>query len=487
MESYLSIIENNLGYSAIHIATGIIVIVILICLLGVMGSRRKAIKQVAALEKTQADLEQAQTQLSENLQASQEQLQHLENELTAKNHQIEQEKQTAQHQAGRVALLEEQINQRRHKLAEVLDTLAKDFTLEAAVYDSADEEQEDLLWQRHSAALGQLTQRLQTEEQRRKALELSRQTTQTQLAEKEAILGELRQTLDAQTAQIANLEQSINEQQALMQGQLDNSTAELAKLQTKNHAYAATIGKLETGRMQVFNDLNLATQKIHQLESALTNKEKGVEPIKQEPIAPVPTAQEAAVQQTIEQEPVAQKRAPSLPQLEEAAVSQLPQPETAETTQQAAPRFNKLLGTIGLGKKQPVEELSEPATEELPADQPEMAEFTQQTTPQVNKLFGAFGLGKKQPAEDRSEPVTEEPPADQPETAESTQQATPRVNKLLGAIGLGKKQPAEDTETKSDLDTTRQPVSENDETTPANPMPEQLKGFFQKITAFTKK
>ncbi len=305
----------------------------------------------------------------------------------------------------------------------MLDTLAKEFTLEAAVYDSADAEQEDLLWQRHSLALAQLAQRLQTEEQHRKTLELAQQTAQTQLTEKGAALDELKQALDNQAAQIANLKQDFTEQNALMQTQLDNSQEELAKLQAKNRSNKATISKLETGRMQVFNDLNLALQKICQLEAVLANKATAVEPTKQEPL----------VQQHAASESIAPKQKPLSIQTE--APAEQPSGESREPAPQASP-----------AAKAP-----EPQQEASPAGQAQAE--PPETAPQAAQLFG----------------------------------------KLLGAIGLGKRQaseapaPTENAAPEALQDTTEQPLGQNGETAPASLIPEQLKVFFKKATAFSKK
>ena len=418
METYLSIIENNLNHSAIYIVAVTIAISLLICLLAVMGSRRKALKQIAALEKAQAMHEQAQAQLSEDLQATQEQLQHLKNELAIKDShitQLEQEKQAAQRQAERATILEEEISQHRHKLAEMLDTLAKDFTLEAAVYDSADAEQENLLWQRHDAALAQLGQRLQAEEQRRKTLELTQQAAQTQLTEKETSLQELRQALDAQIVQFANLKKDFTEQQTLMQAQLDGSEAELAKLQAKNRSNKAAISKLETGRMQVFNDLNLAAQKIRRLEMALTDKTNTIGPIKQEPIA--------------EQHTVPDTIAPN------------PEPLGIQTDSPAgqAPEHDDPPVTA----ESPVADAPEPQHEAPPTGQ-----ATAEAAQRFNKLLGVIGLGKQQAAKADDEPVTAEAPQDT---------------------------------------TVGQPSGQNDGSAPANPISGQLKGWFEKVTAFSKK
>lgn len=418
MQTYLSIIENNLCSAVFYAAAGIIIASVMLCILIRSRYRSKVVSLGAALEKEQTANEQERIQLSDNLRLADEKTKQLEEELNNKNARIEQIENAIpafQAQAEQATILEEEIKQRNDYLVELLDTFEKEFGLDAndlAVFDSL---QEETLWQRHSAVIGALINRLHAEEQSRAELEQTQRTWQMQLIEKEseaqglnktiedqrahiaqieqhlaqqqamiqeqqnteatlqdlrktldgqhayiaqieqnfaeqqnneAALQDLRNTVEEQCAHIAQIEQSLAEQQEIMQEQQAAAEENILKLQTKIRAYKAYIGKLELGRMKVFNDLNLAAQKIHQLEIALENVPPVVEPA----ASVEPLVEEAAVQQQ-----------------EEAPEPLQPDIETAEEMKQSKPLLARIMDSVKADlsqDQQAAEKEEEPASEQ---------------------------------------------------------------------------------------------------------------------------
>lgn len=434
MQTYLSIIENNLYYAVIFTATGVIIASIILCFLIRARYRSKVVNLSAALEKEQSADMQERTLLNDKLNRADETIKQLEEELNNKKAHIEQIENTIpafQAQAEQATILEEEIKQRNDYLVELLDTFEKEFGLDAgdlAIFDSL---QEETLWQRHSAVIAALINRLHAEEQSRAELEQTQRTWQMQLIEKEADLQELsktledqrahsaqieqhlaeqqamiqeqqnteatlqdlrktldgqhayiaqieqnfaeqqnneaalqdlRNTIEEQCAHIAQIEQNLAEQQTMMQEQQTSAEEDILKLQAKNRSYKAYIGKLESGRMKVFNDLNLAAQKIHQLEIALENKASVVEPIT--PVEP------------IEQEPAVQHA--EQPELEQ------PDIEIAEEIKQPKPLFARLIDSVKTDLNLD-QQAAEKDNEQTPA-QNDVIEYPYEKKPHVNQI-----------------------------------------------------------------------------------------------------
>ncbi|MDO9105181.1 MAG: hypothetical protein Q7U57_09500 [Methylovulum sp.] len=271
MQTYLTIIENNLGGSVIFAAVGVFIASMLLCLLISARYRNKLAKADIALKNERVAYEQERMQSSDGLNAAHEKIQQQEAALTAQADRIEQiehEKQAAQAVAARVAILEEENRERNRQVLELLDTLEREWELDADTADAGD------LWQRLHVVIAALGSRLHTEQRRCAEMEQILLAGQTMLAEKETALEELTSAVDGQVALLAEAEQAFDEQ-------LNTAQLSLAKLQAKYLAYKRYFGRLAWGRMRVFNDLNIAAQRLHQLESSLAGAH-AVEPVIQQ-------------------------------------------------------------------------------------------------------------------------------------------------------------------------------------------------------------
>ncbi len=280
MQTYLAIIDKiileNGWYNFVFFAAiGIFIASMLLCLVIRARYRSKVVSLDAELTQERAIHAQERMQLSDDLNVAHEKIQQQEGDLTnqvSRIEQIESEKQAAQVGAARTAKLEGEIQQRNQYLLELLNTFEKDLELVTDGQMAVDVTDTDNLWQRHRAVMAELTNRLQTEERRCSELEQILQTGQTMLAEKEAVLEALRQSINDQVAHIAKTEQDFVVQ-------LNNADTALLRLQTKYRVYKKYFGGLAWGRMQVFNELNLAVHRIHQLDVGLETKAVPVEAI----------------------------------------------------------------------------------------------------------------------------------------------------------------------------------------------------------------
>lgn len=438
METYVAIFEEilaSLGLSVTHVTLGIIAFCVLTTLLAVLGSGRKAGKLATALAKARADHDLTRAQLTENAQTAQSQIQQLEAQLQLKNADLEQQKQALQSQTDRVQTLQQHINQRSQDLRLLLTSLEQDFALQPAETADINSLEEAALWQRHSAVIADLANSLRAAKQQLLTLQAKSRSCKVHTDKLEVGRMQVFNDLNMATQKIRYLETSLN----------NKLLEEQNKAATKLHAYKADIDKLELDRMQVFNDLNLAVQKIRQLETTLKNKEQQIEAKKQEPIE--------------------QKKATPAPEPEEKPKGR-PTDEPAEEIKQAQPLLVEAINNLGLGKQQLPEDSNKEIKEERqhqekPAE-PIKTEPTEETR-QPNALFArvvnTLGLGKKQlPPEDNSEEIKkeraqetqeslrEETPAEPTATEpkEEARQPNALFARVVNTLGLGKQQPTED-------------------------------------------
>ncbi|MDP2904177.1 MAG: hypothetical protein Q8N96_13905 [Methylovulum sp.] len=414
MQAYLAIIEkaiveNGLYNFVFFAAVGIFIASMLLCLLIRARYRNKVANLDAELTTERVTHEQERVQLSDNLNAAHEKIQQQEEELTVQSNRIEQierDKQAAQIGAARAAVLEGEIQQRNQYLLELLNTFEKELGLAADVPEASGP---DGLWQRHRAVIAGLANRLQTEERRCSELEQILLTGQTVLAEKEAALEELRNIADEQVAHSAKTEQDFA-------ARLSNTENTFSKLQKKHQVYKAYFGRLAWGRMQVFNDLNLAAHKIHQMETDSQTKEVPIEPITQ---LDSPQVTEVILPAEANQE--------VLPEIQDEGQSPIAAPEK---TKPANPLFARVVNAVktdfGLGKQSPeIIEVGDDGQAE-PQEGP-IEPMAQQDSPQLIEALV--------PAEDTQE---EQPIIGAPE---KTKPANPLFARFVNAVktdfGLG--------------------------------------------------
>lgn len=386
MQVYIETIEKMLSEQGLYgyvvmTSAGILVVSLLLCVASWARFRDWRIRMESAFE-------QERIQFSDNLNAAHQQIQQLETELANLADRIEQtERDKCEAQAGaeRAVVLEQGIRQRNAQLHELLSAFAQDLGATAEPEARADaSEQAEALWQQHEALVALFLNRLHNEESRRGELEQARLTDQALLQQKDLELTDLRATINAQSTALSLAEQDFTER-------LTQSESALANLHEKHQAYKKYADTLACGRMSAFDDLNVATQKIAQLETesaALQAKIIALETAEPQQSKPEP---ECPTEET--GEPSEPKAAVEV----EAVVDVAPEPEQAAVIETAP---------------------EEPATGEEPvkSTRPLLAKF-------VKAFKTDFGLNKSANVE---EPTPDAQPIDdsaQPDETQPDQQA----------------------------------------------------------------
>lgn len=361
MENYLALIEqvaieNGLCGSVLVTAAGLVVISLLLSLSISIRSERRFKQLTNVLANERNIHEQQRIQLSDEVNKAREQIQEIEDASNLKTQQLE-----------RAAVIEQQLQQRSQQLHELLTRLEQ--TLALDIETTADISEEGLIT-RQQQLVDSLVKRLETEEQRCAELNLFLQTGQTMLAEKEAELETLRSTYEEQAQHLITQEHDFTTR-------LSASEASLSKLNSQYHAYRHYFGRLAWSRMQLCNELNQSKQIRAQLETALKNKPA---PIIAAPEPVVIVADElpnqlpeSEISLPVVEEPIAVHR------VEPTELS--PSEATPETPLEATPSkpanalFTKLMSAVksdfGLKK----------TTDNIEADEAETETMTQQPTP----------------------------------------------------------------------------------------------------------
>lgn len=175
--------------------------------------------RIASIKRSNAAREKAGI---ENLTAVQQQLQHSQEALAESTLQMEKATSAAQDEMQRALTLEQLIYQRNKQIAETIQTLATSFDLGERPLLATEDVKADLLWQQHAKVIAQLIDRLRTEQQAKIELQQTCQAETAKLAEKEVLLDALQTTLATHANQLSKLEQTLAEQQAILQQQ-DNA------------------------------------------------------------------------------------------------------------------------------------------------------------------------------------------------------------------------------------------------------------------------
>ncbi|MDD2724749.1 MAG: hypothetical protein PHH59_12095 [Methylovulum sp.] len=336
MQSYLAMIQNALGGVDVpmYFAAALLIASIALCLL-VRGRYRGKLKKLGS------ELVQAQM-AHEQLKATQEGLQQSEEALR---------------------LFKTQTEQAHQQVAAFLETVGKEWAI-AYDQDAATDHDGDI-WQRQEYVVSQLINRLKEMQNNQQNWDMQLDVLNNTFAEQrevqsnmEDMLANLQTKNQAYKEYTAKLEtnrmkvfndlnlsaQKIRQLTLDHKAEQGNSEAEVVKLHEQQRAYQRAykvqLGKLEWDRIKIFDDLNVALQKIRDLEAILQNKEESVvedvTPVLV-PEAPVPTS--VQVQEIL------------LPPL--ATVPELA--ETIEPPQQSQPLFAKLMDSVkadfDLGKK----------------------------------------------------------------------------------------------------------------------------------------
>ena len=248
--------------------------------------------RIASLKAKNVSGEKARLEMEANLNAqltvAKQQQQAIQDELTANTEQMKRDQQLAQKEAERAARFEDLLSQRNKLVAGIIQTLATSFDLGERPVPLMGDIKAEGLWQQIDRVIGLLTNKLQSEQQAKTQMQQSYQAETVKLAEKEAQLVTLQTTLVAQTSQLTQLEQSLEEQIGLLKQQQDEAQHVLSQTLEKHLSELARLTELEQQALALVS----TQQQLTQLEEQLSNKEalitqletnKQIEQVKVEP------------------------------------------------------------------------------------------------------------------------------------------------------------------------------------------------------------
>jgi hypothetical protein len=248
--------------------------------------------RIASLKAKNVSGEKARLEMEANLNAqltvAKQQQQAIQDELTANTEQMKRDQQLAQKEAERAARFEDLLSQRNKLVAGIIQTLATSFDLGERPVPLMGDIKAEGLWQQIDRVIGLLTNKLQSEQQAKTQMQQSYQAETVKLAEKEAQLVTLQTTLVAQTSQLTQLEQSLEEQTGLLKQQQDEAQHVLSQTLEKHLSELARLTELEQQALALVS----TQQQLTQLEEQLSNKEalitqletnKQIEQVKVEP------------------------------------------------------------------------------------------------------------------------------------------------------------------------------------------------------------
>jgi chromosome segregation ATPase len=225
--------------------------------------------KVASLKKKNIASEKARIEMQNNLNTAQQQMQKMQEELTANTGQMQKDKQLAQNEAQRAAGLEEQLSQRNKQIAGIIQSLATSFDPGERPLPVTEDVKAEGLWQQHDRVITLLTTRLRSEQQSKIELQKSYQTETLKRAEKEALIETLQTTLATQASQVSKLEQALEEQKSILQQQQDKAQQVLSQTLEKHLSELARFTELEQQALELVN----ARQHLTQLEEKLNAKD----------------------------------------------------------------------------------------------------------------------------------------------------------------------------------------------------------------------
>ena len=311
--------------------------------------------RIASLNEQIAVSEKARVEMENNLNTAQQQMQQMQEELTANTGQMEQAKQLAQKEAERAAGLEEQLSQRNQQVAGIIQSLHTRFDLGERPLPVMGDIKAEGLWQQHDRVINLITTRLQSEQQAKTELQQSYQAETVKRAEKEALLETLQTTLATQTSQLSKLEQALEEQKSLLQEQQDKAQQVLSQTLEKHQAELARLTELEQQALELVNTRQQLTQleeKLNAKDALITQleKDKSVEQVK-EPAQPAPLKQEK-IETIIELPKTEEEVPPAPPDIEQQPVSPV--------KEQTGGVAGKLKGLFGKTKQEPITAEPEP-------------------------------------------------------------------------------------------------------------------------------
>lgn len=197
--------------------------------------------KIAGLNKKNLLSEQARTTVETTLNTAQQQLQQVQDEVTAITEQLEQQQQLTETEKQRVVTTEQQLAQRNHDIASTIQSLASSFDIGERPLTAPQDLKADELWQQHDKTIKKLIERLHTEQQAKTELEKFYQAEKIKLAETEAKLDSLQINLDSQTSLVL----ALQTQTTTLQQQQNDTQRDLTEVLKKHQADLARLLQLE--------------------------------------------------------------------------------------------------------------------------------------------------------------------------------------------------------------------------------------------------
>jgi len=195
-----------------------------------------------------------------NLAASQEQVQQLQEDITLRKQQLQQENQRSEALLVQLTELSSHLTDGILALAANPDLGQQGLTVSPGL-------QAEQLWQRYRAAVQQVGQQLITQRQSNSDLQQANQEEAAKLAEKNVQLQALQLRFDNQQLQFSKLEAAIEEQKTILQQQQE---AAAEQLQAVEVAHQAELARLEAQQQRT--QAALAEAQARQIEQAAAVK-----------------------------------------------------------------------------------------------------------------------------------------------------------------------------------------------------------------------
>jgi hypothetical protein len=379
--------------------------------------------RIAAIKRGKVASEKA---AIKTLNATQQELQLSQEELTTTVEQMEIAQATAQDEKQKSLALEQLIYQRNQQVAGIIQMLATSFDLGERPLLASEDVKAEPLWQQHDKVVTQLIERLRTEQQAKNELQQTCQTATAKLAEKESLLNALQSTLNNHTSQLSKLELALEEQKSILQQQ--NNSQQALSESLKNFqpapAPARPIEPQIEPTPESFKAVSNWQQPIQITEAPVIEEPVLAQPEPIKPVEPVNVPPQTPVTRQVEEAPTELLRAIEeedsldldlvLDENLQPVVRKKPSTSLDTEQQAVAPAqgsFGKIKGLFG---KKPQ---SEPSLEPQPAHKEEPYASLDVEQQPVTHTKGSVGtiknlFGKKQQPV-KTEPQWTEPQADE--------------------------------------------------------------------------
>jgi hypothetical protein len=341
--------------------------------------------KVASLKKKNIASEKARNELQHNLNNAQLETLKMQEDLAVNTEQMQEAQQLAQKEAQRSAGFEELLYKRNEQIAGIMQSLATGFDVGERPLPITEDIRADGLWQQHNRVIALLTNRLRSEQQAKIELQYSYQAEMAKRAEKDTLIEKLQTTLAVQDSEVSRLEQALEEQNTMLQQQQDKAEQVLSQTQEKHLSELARLTELEQQSLDLVN----ARQQLAQLEEKLNDKEALIVQLeKNKPADHVKVQAQPAVIKQDEKEIVielktADEEVPSVP-------SDLEQQPVSPVEEQTGGITGKIKNLFGKTKQEPIAAEPESAETKLEEAEIQPAPLAVEQ-PSVSAAKGQFG------------------------------------------------------------------------------------------------